>query len=111
MKIWKITTIVLTIALISSNVWWLHSAIDVGVTNKYQEQMMFERSGILKQIISVTPELSSAISKNEIVTIVKKSTDLEPFEKEGVVWVGWTGLKFDDKNKLVKVIPSWGAFE
>ena len=111
MKIWKITTFVLIIALIGSNGWWLYSAIDAGVTNKYQEQMMYERTGMLKQLISVTPELSSEKSKNEIVTIVKKSTDLEPFEKEGAVWVGWTGLKFDEKDKLVKVIPSWGAFE
>ena len=97
MKIWRITTFVLIIALIASNGWWLYEAIDAGVTNKHQEQMMYERTGMLKQLISATPELSSEKSKNEIVTIVKKSTDKKFFEKEGTVWVGWTGLKFDDK--------------
>jgi hypothetical protein len=111
MRIWKITTFVLIILLIGSNAWWLYSAINTGVTNMYKEQMIYERTEMLKQLISVTPELSSAKSKNEIVSIVKKSTDLAPFEKEGFVWVGWTGLKFDNEDKLVKVTPSWGSLK
>jgi hypothetical protein len=111
MKIWKITTLLLIITLLGTNGWWLHYAIDAGVTNKYQDQMMYERSGMLEQLILVTPELSSDKNKNEIVDIVKKSTDSEPFEKEGVVWVGWIGLQFNDTDKLIKVIPTWGSIE
>lgn len=73
MNIWKITTLFLVIALLGTNGWWLHNAIDAGVTNKYQNQMMYERSGMLDQLISVTPELASEKNKNEIVTIVKKA--------------------------------------
>ncbi len=111
MRIWKIATFALSAALIGSNGWWLLTVIDAGVTNKYQGQMMYERTGMLKQLISVIPDLSAEKNKNEIIAIVQKSTDLEPFEKEGTFWVGWTGLQFDDKDKLVKVIPSWGAIE
>lgn len=111
MRIWKIATFVLTIALIGSNGCWFLTAIDAGVTNKYQRQMMYERTGMLKQLISVIPDLSSGKSKKEIVAIVKRRTDLEPFDKEGAVWVGWIGLKFDEKDTLVNVLPAWGAIE
>lgn len=73
--------------------------------------MMYERTGMLKQLIAVVPELSSDKSKNVIVAIVQKSSDLDPFEKEGAVWIGWIGLQFNEKGKLMKVIPSWGPIE
>ncbi len=73
--------------------------------------MMYERTGMLKQLISVMPELSSEKSKNQIIAIVEKSTELEPFEKEGAIWIGWIGFQFDDQGRLMKVIPSWGSIE
>ena len=111
MKFWKFTTLLLALALIGTNGWWLYNAIDAGVTKKYQDQMMYERYGMLEQLISITPELASNKNKNEIVAIVKKSTDSEPFGKEGAVWIGWVGLQFNDKDKLVNVIPTWGPIE
>jgi hypothetical protein len=111
MKIWKITTLLLAIALVGTNCWWLYNAIDAGVTNKYQDQMIYEQTGMLKQLIAVTPELSSDKDKTEIVAIVQKSSDLDPFEKEGAVWIGWLGLQFSDKGKLIKVIPPWDSIE
>lgn len=111
MKIWKITTLLLIIALLGTNGWWLYNAIDAGVTNKYRDQIMYERSGMLEQLISVIPELSSDKSRNEIVAILEKSTESESFEKEGAVWIGWVGLEFNDTDKLIKVIPIWGPIE
>ena len=111
MKVWKSAVLILAIALLGTNGWWLHQSIDAGVTNKYQGQMMYERTGMLKQLISVTPELSTSKTKNEIITIVKKSTDLEPFDKEDVIWIGWIGLKFNDEDRLIKVIQTWGNLD
>lgn len=72
---------------------------------------MYERTGMLKQLISVIPGLAAGKSKNEIIGIVRTSTGLEPFQKEGAVWVGWVGLQFNEKEKLVEVIPSWGPIK
>jgi hypothetical protein len=32
---------------------------------------------------------------------------MEPFEKDGFVWVGSLGLKFDESGRVVEAVPAW----
>jgi hypothetical protein len=105
MKVWKIIVFLLILALLGTNGWWFYRVLDAAATKKYDDLTMYQRASELKQLMSMVPELCSDKSKNEIVAIARKSEDTEPFEKEGAVWVGWFGFQFNDKNKLVKVIP------
>ena len=98
---------VLLILLLTTNAFWLYSAIDNGVTASYRDQQIHELNETRKQLMAVLPELSAGLNKDEIVSISKKHTNLEPYEKDGCSWVGWLVFKFDENNKLQSVSTVW----
>ena len=103
----KIAIVILSVALIASNAYWVYQLIDVGVTLSYRDQQTYELDETRKQLMAMIPEVAINAKKEEIIASASKYTDEEAFEKEGCTWVGWLGLKFDGNNKLKSVSPSW----
>jgi hypothetical protein len=104
----KKTAIILGILLLISNGWWLYHAIDQGVTQTYRDQESYELEKRQKQIINMMPALSENLSKEKVIEIASRYSDMQKFEKDGCIWVGWVGLKFNDKGKLESVSPTDG---
>ncbi|MCC5451904.1 hypothetical protein LMJ53_09235 [Rheinheimera sp. UJ51] len=102
---WIIT--ILIILLLTTNAFWLYSAVDNGVTVAYRDQQIHELDETRKQLMASLPEIANQLHKEEIIEITKKYTKLKAYDKNGCSWVGWLGLKFNENNKLQSVSPVW----
>lgn len=99
----KIAVGVCLILLVISNAFWLHAAIDDGVTQKYEGQVIYELSNSKKQAEGMLGKALAGKNKVEVTTLASQFTDLEPFEKDGCLWVGWYGFKFNPDGELVGI--------
>ena len=98
----------LIVALIASNAWAVYKIVDVGVTLHYSNGELKESQEALSQALAII-KVSSApgVTRSQIVDAAKKALpDVEPFEKDGYLWVGRLGLRFDPRGRLVEVVPS-----
>lgn len=111
MNFWKVASMAAVVALFLTNGWWLFTAVDAGVTEKFRDQMLYERAGMLKQLIKVTPALSKGKTKPEIVALLEQSSGKQSFEKDNHTVVGWIVLKFTSEGELEKVGPAWSYDE
>lgn len=103
----KLALFILSGLLLASNVFWFYQVADTGVTLAYRDQQTYELEETRKQLMALLPAVAINSTKDEIVDVASKFTDLEVFEKDGCTWVGWLGFKFDENNKLKSVSPSW----
>ena len=104
---WRIVSVVLAIALLGTNAWWLYSALVAGESDRAQREMLSERGAALSQLQKLAPSLANALSQTEVVALAKATTTEESYQKGGVYWVGSIGLAFDHQGKLVHVLPAW----
>ena len=107
----KITIIVLSVLLLVTNMFWLYLTIDNGVTATYREQEFYEEQKTRVQLSKLLPEVSQALSKQQLVAIAEKQYGEESYDKDGCTWVGWLGFKFNLSGKLVFVSPSRSSSE
>jgi hypothetical protein len=105
MKHPKLIITILSISLVASNLWWLYHAIDNGVTNAYMDDSMQQTSRTLKETIAILPLVANGSSKESIIKAASDASQLDPFEKDGYVWVGFLGLKFNESGKFIGVSP------
>lgn len=104
----KLAIIGLVVALILSNAWWLYKSIDFGVTYTYQQASLEYKSEALTQALALLPIVSDPKSSRELMiqTALSGRGRSEIFEKDGYVWVGRLGLKFDKNGKFVKAVAN-----
>ena len=107
MKVCYLICIVLSVLLLSSNVWWVYRSIDGASVAKYREQMLYESVEALEQTIALLPGVAGQTSREDIVEAAETVAETEAFEKDGRVWVGWLGFKFEEGGKLESVIPNF----
>ena len=111
MSISRITIVILLLALLGSNAYWLYGAIDSGISYSYMNDSFESERGAADQLIAIYPVVIQANStRDEIVEAARSASrfpDLEAFEKEGFVWVGDIGLKFSEEGRLLEVRRSW----
>jgi hypothetical protein len=107
-----VAIVVLAVALVVSNVWWLYAAVDSGVTTTYREQAFQEHRAALAELIAVVPAVSDPAATRESILAATRSAakDNEYLEKEGLVWVGRLGYRFEADNRLREVRTSWSPF-
>lgn len=97
--------LVLIAALIGSNAWWAYQAIDAGITRSYTEISAAET----RQALAQTRALVRAMAKGSYTrqTLIEAARqpvpESEPFEKEGFVWIGQLGLKFDAAGTFLQL--------
>ena len=100
MKKSTISIIILVLLFVSTNIFWFFTFIDMGLTQKSQGQLIYELENSKKQAVGMLKESLQEKNKDEIKLIAEKYTDIDSFEKEGCLWVGWYGFKFSETGEL-----------
>jgi hypothetical protein len=102
----KIAIVLLAVALIASNALWAYKVFDILVTLDYRNRECNGQNFALKQTLKLLPIVASQrLSRAEIIAAAREPDDQKwggPFEKDGYVWVGSVGLKFDTNGKLIE---------
>jgi hypothetical protein len=96
----------LAVALVISNGWWAYRTLDAGITSTYQSTSLEESQQALAQALAVIKaNAGSNPSRAEIIAAAKAAwPEVEPFEKDGYLWVGRLGLRFNEAGRLVEAI-------
>jgi hypothetical protein len=100
----KIIIAILSILLIATNGYWLYSTIDFGISYTYLESSMDLTAKALEQTMIVANHNVIGMPLEEAQ--IKFKTDvygLEPFIKEGCLYVGQVCLELNDKNIITEV--------
>jgi|GEM_PF-1781482 len=90
----KLTIVLLSIALLASNLWWLYSMIDFGILHTHSMQSCEEKSKALDQMLSIVAVVAERHYVPEsVIAAARVSGDESVFEKEGYTWVDGLGLR------------------
>ena len=102
----------LSLALIGSNIWWAYGALDAGITYTYQQDSLQKSQEALKQALAVIKASGQGATKDAVLAAAISNAEdaIEPFEKEGYIWVGSIGLRFSEGGQLQEAVPSWSPF-
>jgi hypothetical protein len=107
----KTTIIIMTLValFVVSNVWWAHTVLDSGISYTYLQDSYGRSQEALSQSLAIISVIAGPDpNRSEIIEAAQSvAPTLEPFEKEGYLWVGSLGLKFDDRDRLVEVVPNF----
>ncbi|HEU5322112.1 MAG TPA: hypothetical protein VFX28_15015 [Methylomirabilota bacterium] len=105
----KAAIVVLVLALAGSNLWWLYALVDAGVTRTYMEAAFEEHRQALDQTLALLPVVArKSVSRADVISAARlPGLEIAPFEKDGFVWVGRIGLKFDETGRLVEASRAW----
>jgi len=111
-KILKRTTIIislLTVALVTTNALWAYRVLDLGVTLTYQGASLEENQQTLSQALAIVKaSADSSASRTQLIEAAQKAwPSSEPFEKDGYLWVGRLGLRFNNNGRLVEAVAGF----
>jgi hypothetical protein len=97
--------VVLIVLLVGTNAWWAYRTLDNGVTQTYLNDSMEHASRGFNQAVAILPLVARGANRDEIVSAARQASKLDspPFEKDGYVFVGELGLKFDSAGKFLEV--------
>lgn len=106
------TTIAITllaIALVITNAWWAYRLLDAGVSYTYQGESLEENQQALSQALAIIKVLgANNASREQIVQAAQAAwPSTEPFEKDGYLWVGRLGLRFNQAGHLVEAVSGY----
>lgn len=105
----KRTTIIISlliIALVATNAFWANRVLDLGITLTYQGTSLEENQQALSQALAIIKTSAKPnASRAQVVQAAQKAwPSSEPFEKEGYLWVGRLGLRFNESGQLVEAV-------
>ena len=100
---------VLIALLIATNGWWAYNSLDAGITHSYSQVSLENNKEALAQSLAVIEAAAQTdATKQSIIQAAQTvGSNSEPFEKDGYVWVGSIGLKFDSIGHLTNASRSW----
>jgi hypothetical protein len=98
--------------LVVSNVFWAYKLLDAGVSYTYLHNSYEDARGLALQALAILPEVASAsVTRQRVIdAAIRARPGSDPFEKEGLVWVGDIGLRFDQDGKFVEARPAVDPF-
>lgn len=107
----RITIAVLLVGLILSNGWWASRLFDAGLTHTYAQASMGTTAEAFAQTLAILPVVARpGATRNDVVIAARVPGDpVEPFEKEGRVWVGRLGLRFDEQGRFIDAVAGEGG--
>ena len=99
----------LAITLVVTNAWWTYRLLDAGVSYTYQGASLEENQQALSQALAIIKVLgTNNASREQIVQAAQAAwPSTEPFEKDGYLWVGRLGLRFDQAGQLVEAVSGY----
>jgi hypothetical protein len=108
-KISTLSIVLLAGALVVSNAWWFYQALDAGITATYRDVSFRDNEEALAQAIAVIPvAIRRDATREQVIAAATTAAKFsDSFEKDGYVWVGKIGLKFNDAGRLESVAKSW----
>jgi hypothetical protein len=101
--------VLLSVSLVASSLWWLYGVIDSGITASYLRENLDRHHLALGQALAVAPVAARVSATREEVLQAARaaSADDQGFVKEGFVWVGELGYRFDESGRLVELRTNW----
>ena len=101
--------VLLVVTLVASNLWWAYRLLDTGVTQTYMGVALDDNKQALAQTLALLPVVARpGVSRSEVLAAVRSAEpSAAPFEKDGFVWVGNIGLKFNERGQLVEASRAW----
>jgi hypothetical protein len=105
MKSQKIIIAILGTFLVVSNLFWVYITFDNGITLTYTEDSLRHSTNSVNELLAIVPLVVKGEKREAIIGAAVKATKLEvePFEKEGYVWVLDLGFQFNEAGSLVNV--------
>jgi hypothetical protein len=101
---WRVTAIVLVVALPLMVALLGYALLNTGVTLMYQETEVDRLERTRAQLQSLALRISPRTTKAELLALLKEiDPEDEPFEKEGGLHTGWVSFYFDASDHLVRV--------
>jgi hypothetical protein len=96
----------LAIGLVASNAWWAYRMLDWGVTQTYANAVHEQTSELLGQALAILPLVAKEnASRGDILAAARSPNSAPlPYEKDGFVWVGQLGLKFNTHGRLESAV-------
>ena len=95
----------LSLALVASNAWWFYHAIDAGITAAYRRDAFDDTAEALAQSLAVARVASGPdATRSSIVAAASKAArHSDSFEKDGALWIGQLGLRFNESGRLLSI--------
>lgn len=103
MKVWKISFFIMLSMFVVSNVFWINSAIDAGVSYTYQQVTLEEEHQKVNVLGDLIVKHGQNYSPKDILHILRQYK-YDAFIVEGDDYIDFNGIKFYfTADKLVKV--------
>lgn len=99
--------LILGLLLVVSNAFWIYVTIDNAITASYRDNVLVWNQQALADALKLIPLLDAGLGKTELLAKAEAILEDNSFEKDGCVWVGRLGLKFDEDDHLVHASPNW----
>lgn len=99
--------LILGLLLVVSNVWWLYESFDNAITASYRDNELARNQQALANALKLMPLLDEGLGKTELISRAEVLFEDDSFDKDGCVWVGNLGLKFDEEGRLIHASPGW----
>ncbi|MGZ5801623.1 MAG: hypothetical protein ACXWJZ_13430 [Burkholderiaceae bacterium] len=109
MKRTTVAISLLTIALVVTNAWWAYRLLDAGVSYTYQGVSLEENQQALSQALAIIKVLGTdKASREQVIQAAQNAwSSTKPFEKDGYMWVGRLGLRFNEADHLVEAVSGY----
>src|SRR5262245_10480966 len=98
----------LSVLLVASNLFWAYVVLDGGISYTYLKNSYDNARNTALQAIAVSAEVArdTATKQSVIDAAAQIQPGVDSFEKDGFVWVGDIGLRFDDTGMFVEAKPA-----
>ena len=97
----KWIAIVLGILLIATNGFWLYSAIDMAVTDKYRQQEEYEAKHRIEALEKLCSKLVGGMKEADAIKLLNEiSPDFEAYKKEGHLNAIWLSFRVDEDGNV-----------
>ena len=106
-KLFNWPTLVLVVLLVVSNAFWLYNSIDTAITLSYRDQQVHELDASLTQAQQLLPVAFGSPGKESFVAAAMQILEQDSFDKDGCIWIGGLGFKFNENETLEHVSRSW----
>ena len=98
----------LSAALVITNAAWLYVLVDAGVSYSYLEDSYRHARNTAIQAVALLPVVAQpgAAKEHVVAAAMRGQAASDVFEKDGLIWIGGLGLKFNSEGVLVDARPA-----
>jgi hypothetical protein len=104
---WKAACVVTVLLLVGSNLFWIYSMVDFGITYSYQQDALDGYKSNAETLARITQTLAPNLTKEELLALAHQFyADADIVDKDGAIWVAGVGFVFDgDRLRKINAAP------